>query len=202
MEKNTMIIGFVVDNSASLVSEAQQYFYQAFNEFISKLDKSFVKYAITTFNDFGPKVIKSYDDINYDVAQLKRNKMPYLGKALTKSFDVQKSYLELNRKFQLKPWQVILTTGRTYDEIDGALNVIKEKSSYDFFLLPIALNKLDLSDYYDNVRKAIKKPITLTNENFDKLFSWLESMINKRLNTPVETGIKLNRDDLEGWAYI
>lgn len=128
--------------------------------------------------------------------------MPYLGKALTKSFDVQKSYLELNRKFQLKPWQVILTTGRTYDEIDGALNVIKEKSSYDFFLLPIALNKLDLSDYYDNVRKAIKKPITLTNENFDKLFSWLESMINKRLNTPVETGIKLNRDDLEGWAYI
>lgn len=196
---NNLYISIFIDNDASMKRHMLELNTQL-NGFIDKIKNFDIELEIISYGDLEPTVFESAQ-VGKELITLHDACIPLLSNA------IQKGHQNLSNKVKTqKPnhrsWFILLTNGRSLDSIEESVNQLRNDSNLDVFFLPIALQKFTYSKIFTNLRDSFKRPITLTNYQFDKLFDWLAMLLKERLSKPQEEKLKLSKDQLEGWAYL
>lgn len=196
---NNLYISIFIDNDASMKKHMSELNTQL-NVFIDKIKNFDVELEIISFGDLEPTVFESAQ-AGSELITLNDACIPLLSSAIQKGHHNLLSKVK-NQKPNHRSWFILLTNGRSLESIEDSVNQLRNDNNLDVFFLPIALQKFTYSKIFTNLRESFKRPITLTNYQFDKLFDWLSTLLQERLSKPQEEKLKLSKDQLEGWAYL
>ena len=81
-----LVITIILDNSAAMQGERFTNFKNAFENCLAKIrevNPTNLDLEIIAFDEFSPKVLKSYRDEGFKCEELQPYKMPFLGKAIS-----------------------------------------------------------------------------------------------------------------------
>lgn len=196
---NNLYISIFIDNDASMKKHMSKLNAQL-NGFIDKVKNLDIELEIISYGDLEPSVFESAQ-ISEELITLNDGCIPLLSSAIQKGHQNLLTKVK-NQKPNHRSWFILLTNGRSLESIEDSVNQLRNDSDLDVFFLPIALQKFTYSKIFTNLRETFKRPITLTNYQFDKLFDWLSTLLQERLSKPQEEKLKLSKDQLEGWAYL
>jgi uncharacterized protein YegL len=189
-------VTLLIDNDASMNPHMEK-LNQALLEFNKRMNNLPVAINVVTYQGMSP-IETPLNKINNGI---ETGSLPFMSKALNLGYNNFKNKLE-SKVPEYKSWFIVFTNGRSIDNIEEVVNKIRSDENLGLFFLPIALQKLSYAKVYTNIKEIFKKPITLINYDFEKLFLWLSDLIEERLSKPQEEKLKLSRESLEGWAYL
>lgn len=197
MNKDLNVTLFI-DNDASMDTHIEDLNKQL-NVFLGAIKKMNCNVDVISFGGLTPNLFSAIQE--KDNIQIQKQGLPLLATAIEFAHQnfVNKKAKE---SAKYKPWFIMLTNGRSYEAINEAVDKLRNDEELNAFFLPIALQKLSYAKIYSNIREVFKRPITLTKYNFNDLFKWLIMLIEERLSKPESEKMKLNREQLEGWAYL
>ena len=203
-----LVITIILDNSAAMQGERFTNFKNAFENCLAKIrevNPTNLDLEIIAFDEFSPKVLKSYRDEGFKCEELQPYKMPFLGKAISmaiKDLSLLNEYYGEKEVPIYKPWFFILTDAYSFDEVDEGVNAMKQYFTENKVLyMPFMLSQRKIPQNVEALAK-VKSFMRIKDNAYEEFFNWFYNMAYKRATTPKETPVKFDRADFEGWAIL
>ncbi len=196
---NKLLLSLVFDNSSSMKGERigkLKNELEKFNRLSDSISDSFECSFITTtgitVKDFKSKTI----------GNITEGGLALLDRAINlglNELDKRRRELELEGVNLYKQWFVLLSDGQCYENL--SMSVVKLREGYrggKFTYFPFFLGNSVFDERFDELKK-LKIPLTIDNDQYDKLFNWIFEAIKTRVSTPIEESIKVDSRSFAGW---
>ncbi len=203
-----LLVSIVVDNSAATQGERFEAIKASLNEFCKLVKSSSAKnieIEIIAFDEFTPKVLKSFSDENYSQDSLQAFKMPFLGKALEiaiKNIQDRVNYFKDHEVETYKPWLFLLTDVYSFDDVDQVIpqlrRVLEKK---EILYMPFILSQKNIPQNIEELART-KKFMRIKDHSYDAFFDWFFKMAEKRAQTDIDTPVRFDRSGFEDWAVL
>ena len=198
------LISFVMDNSASCKKEALAALMGGFRRLAEQTrGQAAVEWELSCFDTFTPCVVKHFD--GEEVAPVRACRMPLLSRALftaKERLGARAAALREEGRVLYRPWMFILSSGFTLDDVEEVVNALDEmEHNGELLYLPF---KLGPKLYTERIRTLdrVKQMIEIKSEGVEGFFDFVGSMLERRLTSPEDAGIKFRKTDFEGWAVL
>lgn len=202
-----MLLTIIIDNSASMKGTKIDLLKDSVFNFNQKIqDNNLVdriEYSIIVFNGFHADTFKKFEDNNFVKDKLFAGGVPIFNKALELSLEQLNTRikdLENEKTEYYKPWIVLLMDGNNFGELDevvGKLRKQRDDNKLTFFPFKLSDNPTD--DSFKVLNSWIH-PLSIINNQYGSLFTWMFNVIEKRINTPVDQNFSLSQDEFDGWV--
>lgn len=201
-----LLLTIIIDNSSSMKGEKITKLKQALTMFHEKVNLNEINnnldYSVIGFNNLDAKIYKNFEEDLVNYYDINEGGLALLNQAITLGIhNLEKKLNEYkNQGYSLyRPWFILLFDGQCYEDLNCLpkfIELIKNKAITYF---PFTLSDSQCDEKLDNLQK-IKRPLIIVNDLYDKLFDWLYETVYKRITTPVDKGIKLERKAFAGWV--
>lgn len=200
----TLLLSFVVDNSASMQAGKLAELMPAFRDFATGMqERPDVEFELVLFDTFAPTVAKSFDSPK--VNPVSGGKMPLLGRAIdlagTRLFEREAALTAAERPV-FRPWMFILSDGMTLDAMEESVNRLDSaERAGKLMYLPFRLSPKLLSDrlhYLDRTKHMIE----IIPGHIADFFAFVAKMADLRRTLPADAPMKFSKSDFEGWAVL
>ena len=203
-----LVITMILDNSAAFQGEKFENFKKAFNTCLEKFKAANplnVDLEIIAYDEFSPTVLKAYKDEEFKCKELEPYKMPFLGKAIEtaiKDLGALDEYYGEKEVPIYKPWFFVITNAYSFDDVDDAINSMKEYfMTHKVLYMPFILSQRKMPQNVEALAK-IKSFMRIKDNAYEEFFTWFFDMAMKRATTDKEYSVKFDRADFEGWAVL
>ena len=202
---NKILVSIVIDNSASmkdrmpLLKEA----ISLFKDNVKANHPDEFEYALVIFDGLNSKSIKTFDQKEFDENAIEAYGVPLVKNSLSLSLDQieqRLAVLEKEGHFVHKPWLVLLTDNQNFTdlkEVTERLLELRKAAKITYF--PFRLSDTTADETLIDIFK-IMPPLTIINNQFDKLFEWLYNTVSKRITLPKDQTFTLDLKGFEGWV--
>lgn len=204
-----LLISFVIDNSISMKGERMDDFKKAFKVFVDEMSygdlRRDVEYEIVAFEDFTPRVLKSFKDEEFNINSLTPGKMPFLDKAINRALndlDQREDELDSAGIQRFKSWLIVISDSQSFDDTTPSSERISiKKKQSGLLFLPFNISKNPLSTKVDPLSKQ-KVFIKVGENKFSSLSNWLIEFAITRLTTPIDSSVSIKKESFNGWAIL
>lgn len=201
-----LLLTIIIDNSSSMKGEKITKLKQALTMFHEKINspqlQNNLHYQVIGFNNLQAKIFKDFTDDHLDCHNINEGGLALLNQALNLGLNnLEKNINEFKKQgYSLfKPWFVLLFDGQCYEDLNNSLTkLITLIQNKQITYFPFGLSDNQSDERLENLQK-VKRPLIIVNNLYDKLFNWLLETVYKRLTTPIEKGIKLEKKAFAGW---
>lgn len=202
-----MLLTIIADNSASMKGNKIDLLKDSIADFNKKIQENNlfdrIEYSIVVFNGFHANTFKDFRDNNFAKDKLFAGGVPMFDRALElalEQLNVRKKSLDDEKCEYYKPWVVLLMDGNNFGELDNVVSKLKKQrddNKLTFFPFKLSDNPVDESF------KALSSwmhPLSIINNQYDSLFTWMFNVLEKRINTPIGQNFSLSPDGFDGWV--
>lgn len=200
----TLLLSFVVDNSASMQAGKLAELMPAFRSFAADMrEKTHVEFELILFDTFTPAVAKAFD--SPEIRPVSAGKLPLLGRAIDLSFarlTEREAKLTAAGSTVFRPWMFILSDGMTMDAMEDSVTRLEEaERAGKLMYLPFRLSQKLISERMQYLDRT-KHMIEIIPGHIADFFDFAKKMIELRRTLPTETPMKFSKSDFEGWALL
>ncbi len=198
------LISFVVDNSASCEREKFSALMGAFRRFAAAhAENESFAWELICYDAFEPSVAKSFDSA--EISPVFLGRMPLLARATDKARErllAKAAQLRAKGAVVHRPMLIVLSDGFTFDdaeELARSLDAMEREGKLTY--LPFRLG----STLYTERMRAfdrVKHMIEIREGQIEGLLAFLDTLLVRRAELPVEQAMKLEKTDFEGWALL